>query len=328
MSKKLIAVAAAAALALSGLAAFPATAAQGPFAVTASGQFAADQTTDTGATAAKALATNVPTADVLRLGAAASATTGTLIRLAINTPGATDAITVTTTGGVKVISATQFADGVKTAGGATSLTVAAAAGDADVYAFTTSTTAGTVVVSAAGSSKTIYIKGLSTWAYKMNFTASSTPALGGTTNLVGTVKDAFGNDLTTALAFGDFEIATTGGSATAASAAVATGNFTYDSTAKTYTIKTAVRDAAGQQAVNLNVVAAKQSTKQTAFGDPVLSQFYIMTATDLSAQVTSLTAQVAALTAQLNAGVTAAKYNKLAKRWNRANPTKKVALKK
>jgi hypothetical protein len=321
MSKKLIAVAAAAALALTGLVGAPASATV--FGVTIVGQIAADQTTNNGSSATKAIETNVPTADVLRLGTDASASTGTLLRFTVATPGATDAVTVTTTGGAKVITATQFADGVKTVAGASSLTVPAAANSAVFYAFTTSTTAATVVVSAAGSSRTTFIKGVSTWAYKINFTASSAPALGGTTNLVGTVKDAFGNDLTTALAFGDFEITSTGGSATADKAAVATGNFTYDSTTKTYTIKTAVRDSAGQQAINLNVVAAKQSVKAAAFGDPVMSQFFILNATDLATAVTALTAQVAALTADYNA--LAAKWNKRVA--NKKAPKKAVTLK-
>ena len=127
MSKKLIAVASAAALALSALVAAPATAV-GPFAVDYAGYYDANTTTNTGATATLALQTNVPSADVLRLGTSTSATTGTLIRLDITTPGATDAITVTTTGGVKAISATQFADGATTKDGVSSLTVAAASG--------------------------------------------------------------------------------------------------------------------------------------------------------------------------------------------------------
>jgi hypothetical protein len=52
--------------------------------------------------------------------------------------------------------------------------------------------------------------------------------------------------------------------------------------------------------------------------------FSSASAGSLADQVKALTAQVAALQASLQASVTKAKYNKLVRKWNRANPTNKV----
>ena len=155
MSKKLIAVASAAALALSALVAMPSAAAPGPFTVTIEGNETTNQVTRTGATSTNPIQVYVPSSDVLRSSTYAAATatlptaSSTAIRLLIQTPGATDAITVTATGGVEVITDTQFDLGTATtATGVQSLTDVAANGDATIYAYTTSTTAGTVVISA------------------------------------------------------------------------------------------------------------------------------------------------------------------------------------
>jgi hypothetical protein len=332
MSKKLIAVASAAALALAGLVAIPtaASATVGPFNVTPTGA-ATNSVSRDGTTSAKSQQINVPSGDVLRFVAGgnsvAGVTEGTVVKLSIVTPGETDAITVTTTGGAKVITDTTFDGGEATsATGVSSLSDVAAAGEAVIYAYTTSTAVSTVVVSAAGSSETYYLSGLSTWAYKMNFTSSATAGVSGKFTLTGTVKDAFGNDLTTALVAADLTIAILGGSAALASGNVAASSATtyaYSTATKTYTITGNVRDSAGAQAVSLNVDADKASLKITAFGDVVTNQFFTVTATDLSGQVTALTAQVAALTAD---------YNALVKKWNKrvaskTAPKKKAALK-
>jgi hypothetical protein len=75
-------------------------------------------------------------------------------------------------------------------------------------------------------------------------------------------------------------------------------------------------------------------TKVTAFGTPVGTQFFAVTALDLAAQVTALTAQVAAQAAILAVSrldensVTQKKYNSLVRKWNAAFPSKRIALKK
>jgi hypothetical protein len=332
MSKKLIAVASAAALALAGLVGIaPANSATGPFAVTTANAYSTQTVDRNGSTSAKAIKINVPSTDVLRSVANTGNTeTGdsTAVYFDVTTPGSTDVVTVTSTGGIELLTKTQFdaTTAPTTATGTQSLTITAASGDAEFYAYTTSTTAGTVVVSAAGSSQTFHVQGVSFSPYKVAATAPGTAALGAKFKAVMTVKDAFGNDLTTALVFSDFALSTVG--ATAPSA------LTYDATAKTYTFEYTAPATATGTALQISVADAKKSTKVTAFGDPVNAAFFTVSAVDLATQVTALTAQVAALQAQLEASrpkatsVTKKRFNTLARKWNAANPGSRVALKK
>jgi hypothetical protein len=341
MSKKLIAVASAAALALSALVAMPSVATPGtggvgPFDVAVAGSEATNQVLRDGTTSAKALRVAVPSGDVIRYvgedinGDTTASTNGTAIKIDIQTPGTTDAITITATGGVEVLTATEFAataPASTTATGKQSLTVAAANGDATVYAYTTSTAVGTVVVSAAGSSRTIFIQGRSTWAYTMNLTPAASPAINGKFTLTGTVKDIFGNDLTTELGATDFALTILGGSASAQAndpGTVTGSTYAYNATTAVYTITGNMRDTAGPQGVSLAVDGAnKASLRVTGFAVPVTNQFWTLDAVDLSTQVAALTAQVAALKADYNALVT--KWNKRVD--SRKAPKKKAALK-
>jgi len=319
MSKKLIAVAAAAALALTGLVGIaPANSAVGPFNVVPTGA-ASNHTDRDGTTAAKSIQINVPSADVLRFvasDASVALTTGTVVKLEVTTPGNTDAITISSTGGVKVITDTVFDDGDATsATGTQTLTDVAATGNATVYAYTTSTAAGTVVVSSGGSSETIHISGLSQFVYKLNLTATSTAAISGDVTITGTAKDAFGNDLTTPVPEASWTVTGLGGNFTGAAL---TDTFTYTAATKTYKMVVTNRNSAGSAALSVTLDAAVRSTAVTAFGTPVLTAFFTVNAADLSAQVTALTAQVAALTAD---------YNALAAKWNARVASKKAPKK-
>jgi len=328
MSKKLIAVAAASALALAGLVGIaPANSATGPFAVTTANAYSTQTVARDGSTSTKAIKINVPSGDVLRSVVNSGTTeTGnsTAVYFDVTTPGSTDVVTVTSTGGIKLLTKTQFdaSTAPTTATGTQTLTITAVSGDAEFYAYTTSTTAGTVVVSAAGSSQTFHVQGVSFSPYKLAFTAPATAALGAKFKVVGTVKDAFGNDLTTALTVSnvttDFALNTVG--ATAPTVA------TYDATAKTYTFEYTAPTTATGTALQISFSTAKQPTKVTAFGDPVNSAFFTVSAVDLATQVTALTAQVAALTVTVN-GLTA-DYNSVAKKYNKlVKKSKRVALK-
>ena len=325
MSKKLIAVAAAAALALTGLVVMPTAAtATGPFAVAVTGQETTNQVNRTGATATNPLQIMVPSNDVLRSEAADGDTIGgdlvpansnTALRLAITTPGATDAITITSTGGVKVLTETQFtetAPAPTTATGVQSLTVPAAAGEAVVYAYTTSTTAGTVVISAAGSSRTIHVQGISTVAnnmYKLAFSAPSTGAIGGTVTITGTVRDMFDNLLTPTE--DDLTVTALGGDLDNLPTVTA---FKVNATTKVVTFKVPTADTATQQAYS--ITAASPADEVDEFAGYAVSVFALVTSVDLATQVTALTAQVAALQAQLDAS--RLKVNSVTKkRWNK-----------
>ncbi len=332
MSKKLIAVASAAALALSALVVMPTVAnatGPGPFSVAASGSQATNQVVRDGSTSAKALEVSVPTSDVLRWvtengggeddpAVDPADLTGSAIKLVVTTPGASDAITVTTTGGVKVITDTVYDEtspAATSASGVTSLSDVAATGSATLYAYTTSTAVGTVVVSAAGSSKTYFIKGLSTFAYKMAFTGPTSVAPGAKATFTGTVKDMFGNDLTTALATTDFSITAVGGSAASVPTTLGVlGDYNYNSTTKVYTIKHESRDTAGSYAVSINADSVERNAvKVEAFGDLALTSFFSLNSLDPAAQIAALQAQIADMRTKARS-VTLKRWNDLVMR--------------
>jgi hypothetical protein len=328
MSKKLIAVASAAALALAGLVGIaPANSAVGAFSVVQNG--AITETTDrNGTTAAKAWQINVPSADVLRYTATVAATGSTwnstvttLVKYTVTTPAANDAIAVSSTGGVKLLSDTQFASTTKTtATGTQALTLSNVAGEVAFYAYTTSTTAGSVVVSSGGSSSTTWLTGVSDFAYKLQLSGPASAGLGSKFSIKGKIKDAFGNDLTTPLSTAsgaDFVLTGVVGAVAVAA------DFAYDSVTKDYTFVYTAPSTATGAAVEIKLQPEHTAVKVTAFGDPVNSQFFAVNAVDLATQVTALTAQVAALTAD---------YNALAAKWNKrvaskTAPKKKVATK-
>ena len=321
MSKKLIAVAAAAALALTGLVGVAPASANMTIAVTGNAATPTGQTASDGIAATTAFSVNVPSADVIRTNQMTPSgnTSSTALRLVVTKATADSSVTVSVTGGVRVFTAAGFADSPTVAKSLTTITDTSNSATVDIYVITTSTAAGTVVVSNAGNSRTIFVKGLSVQPYKLVLTGPTSAALGGEFTISGKVQDAFGNDLTTAMdpaSTSDFTVTTVGATAVAAKTIYTTATRTYS------WVFTAPTTASGT-AVNIAVVAAKASGTITAFGAPVNSQFFSVNAVNLAAQVTALEAQVAALKAD---------YNKLVERWNkrvdsRKAPKKKVALK-
>jgi hypothetical protein len=322
MSKKLIAVAAAAALALTGLVAIPANAATFDAVITTSSSAAPSDSDNSGTSATNAVGIAVPSSNVIRSGLEpnGSNSTGTALRIVITKTSNSATVTSTATGGVLLYTATSMADTGTIAGGVKSLTASNTDATTTIFAATTSTAAGSVVISDSnGSSETIHIKGISTMPYKLVLTAPATAALSGEFAISGKVQDAFGNDLTTALDISTgFTISTVG--ATAVSTATKT---LYTSSTKVYKWTFTAPDTASGTAVSIAIVDAKKPTAVTALGTPIASQFFTVTAVDLTAQVTALTAQVAALTAD---------YNALAAKWNKrvaskTAPKKAVATK-
>jgi hypothetical protein len=320
MSKKLIAVASAAALALSALVAAPSVATVGPFNVTEAGSVSSAN----GTTGDLEHTINVPTQDVLRLDLSEGAsTTGTLVRYSVVTPLAGAAISVAAAGGgAKLITATQFAKVAEltSASGATTLSITSdAGGDAVFYVYTTSTSDSTITVSSAGASQIIYLKGVSTKtnAYKLNFSVSPvSTAPSGEITFTGTVTDAFGNLLS--IVSGDVIVDGIGGNLAAPASQT---DFAQNATTKVVTFSVLNRSTVGSAALSLKAHSSIGTgfTKVAAFGTPVSTQFFSVTAADLTAQVTALTAQVAALTAD---------YNALAAKWNARVASKKAPKKK
>jgi hypothetical protein len=305
MSKKLIAVAAAAALALTGLVATPATSAVGAFSVAVTANVAG-----TGLTSGNAYTVLIPTQDVLRFNDTAGATT-TLIRVVSTTPITTDNVRVVTTGGVKVITKSAFdaltSSTNKTTAGSTDATAASVDGNATFYLYSTSTTAATATVSSSSGSTTFFVKGTTPAPY--NVVVKSAPATAATsvdTVVDFTVTDAFGNaiEATTAATI------TKVGPVTLSNPA----SLTWDTDRKTlYTTFTGT--ATGNASISVELGA----TKITAFGTPKTVFFTTAVGGTQAELITALTASVAALTADYNA--LAAKYNKLVKK------SKRVALK-
>jgi hypothetical protein len=332
MSKKLIAVASAAALALTALVGIaPANAAEFKVDVTnLAGQSPAQETastaiTPTGISAAAAYNINVPSSNVIRSqGTGTEAEeVSTAAKFVVTTTTARGQVDITATGGVRLITEDQLAAGATVATGTTSLTDFSSADRYEFYAINTSTTAGTVVVSNAGNSKTIYLAGVSTFAYKMNLTSSASAALGGKIIVSGTVKDAFGNDLTTAYTEAQFVTSTVGATAGFTAAFPASTTWRYTAATKLYEWAFTAPTTATPVAIQLSFKDLKSPTAVTAFGTPVASAFFTVNAVDLATRVAALEAQVASLTAD---------YNKLATRWNtrfdlKKAPKKKVALK-
>jgi hypothetical protein len=284
-------------------------------------------------TAAAAYNINVPSANVIRtdktvLDDAEASATSTAVRVIVTTTTARGQVDVTATGGVRIITADQLDAGAKVATGTTSLTDFSSANGYEFYAINTSTAAGTLVVSNAGNSKTIYLAGVSTFAYKLELTSTTSAALGGKITVSGKVKDAFGNDLTTSYAEGDFTVTTVG-----ATAGFGTdGTWEYTAATKTYewffTAPTTATPVAVQIAFKVASSGSKLPVSVTEFGAPVASQFFTVNAVDLATANAALQAQVAALQVIVDRKVTKKRYNTLARKWNRAFPSQKVALKK
>jgi hypothetical protein len=333
MSKKLIAVASATALALSALVGV-APASASATAVLAT--FVASTGANDGSTADKAATLDVPSLNVL----ATSTTAGTI------DIGATagDTITITTTGAVKGI---RSLTGLGTASpnwnvadlGKSSFTYAAAGTDADdIFVYTTSTTAGSVEVKVTSStyslSKTFYVKGVEGLGWKLTASAPTTVAKGAKGVITATVTDIFGNAVedTAADDHATGKISLQVERFPSANATVP-ASLVWNDTAKNYQGEfTAL--TSGAFTLNVTMEAddgtsdfeAIQDVSGIAdadFGSVVLN----VNAAGVATQIASLTAQIAALQVIVDRKVTKKRYNTLARKWNRAFPSQKVWVK-
>ena len=326
MSKKLIAVVAAAALALTGLAAAPANASAitNVTVYSATNQAGAALTAGhTDADSAVTAATFAAARNVVFNTSVTNAATRTAVRFDVNTAAAASAINITSTGGVKVIAAiastTKVTDGVTALNGST----VAGALTYTFYAWSTSSTAGTVVVDTGASKMTFYVKGIVGPGYNIATPVwpTSLPQSSTTGKVTFTVTDAYGNAVAANQASPTVEIL--GGTA---------GAVTYNATTKLWESTLSVSATATSVALQIAVAAVDLST--SGFAAPANVAFTTVASGSLSAQVTTLTAQVAALSAQLAAlqiikdeKVSKLKYNRLARKWNRAFPNNKVWVK-
>ena len=305
MSKKLIAVSAAFALALTGLVGIAPANATTPTAsftaVTGGGATTGTEAapavqevpdTNTLAKSATLVITNLVTGDVVRVNG-----TGAVKIVTAQTAGSAD-LNVTTLG-------TQAYSSTRTASGSLTL-----------YVYTTSTATGTVAWSASRdgltSSGTLYIKGKVGQPHFM--TNVTTPAaLADTKKSVVSfnLTDVFGNNIDT-------------GTMTAAIAgASANVDAVWDATDKKFEGEiTSNKDTAFVLTLDGNGTGTA-APSVAGFAKHSLDAVYVVNNAGVSAQVAALTAQVAALVAD---------YNKLVKKWNKrvaskTAPKKKAALK-
>jgi hypothetical protein len=339
MSKKLIAVAAAAALALTGLVAAPASA-NYTFGVTATGQIGAGA----GNNAADPLSINVASQNVLRLNDGPNATVASgislsVIRLEVQASTTSATVRATATGGAKLLTQAQWNAATKTtATGTSSVEVTSGSSDGlvNIYVYTTSTAVETVTVTQGANSRVFYVEGANAlaYAYNVSFTAPATADVSGVLTVTGSITDVFGNKIEGLTgAAGDNLSLTLFGTASAVSTTPATAVWTESTTNPgTYTFGIDTGAVAGQGAVGIAPKVAPTSI--AALGAPKGGQFLTFNTASLADQVTALTAQVAALTAQLAesrpkaTSVTKKRFNTLARKWNAANPGARVALKK
>jgi hypothetical protein len=316
MSKKLIAVAAAAALALTGLVGVaPATAAMvtsGSTLQAGANSLLVTSTVSRGGsgTLADPYTISVPESGL--------ATSGTTLRFQISTTAAR-AMTVTATSGIRLVATVTNTTAVVLTG-ADSLTVTAdAAGAAEFRAYPTSTTRGVVTITNDGDITQIYVTGVVGKAYDIGAVTLPTlePSKAGV--IVAVVTDAFGNVVDT----DDDQSLTVSRVGTGSPSST---DVQYSATTKRWEGTVTPGATAGSLAISMVIAGLTATTAQKAvFGDPNNTYFGIAQVA-AAKTVAQLTAEVSALLTQLAGTTTKAKYNKLAKRWNKANPSKKVAL--
>jgi len=325
MSKKLISVAAATALALTGLVAVaPATAM--PFSGTEQGAGNSLMVTGSVARGAGTVGTLASpyTVDVPSSGLA---TSGTTMRFALSATAAR-AFSVTATSGIKLVAAVTDTTAVVLTGADTLVGTTSSTGTAEFFVYPTSTTRGVVTLTFDGDITQVYITGNVGPAYDIGAVTLPALELSATGVIVAVVTDAFGNAVTSD---DDQSLTVTRVGTGVTTAAV---NVQYSATSLRWEGAVTAGATAGQLAVGLTIAGLTATTAQTtAFGAPNNTYFGIIqvaaakTAAQWQTEVAALQAQLA-ISRLIENSVTQKKYNKLARKWNAAFPSKKVALKK
>jgi len=321
MSKKLIAVASAAAIALSALVGVaPAQALLVDVSATAPASasvWATNYANRSSGSGSQASPVMIIVPDAGTVGAT------DILKLVVSSTLKRTAITASVSNGIKLLDAPGDATNKYTsASGTTGLAAAQttdAAGAYTFYAFPTSTTAGVITVTIGTDVTQIYVQGTVGRAY--DITSVTIPAIEpkATGTVVATVTDAFGNALATT-ASGTLTLSRVGGTGGAQ------GEISYSETTKRYQLVITAPDAAGQAAYSAVVKDLTATTAMvTAFGEPQ-TYFGLVTFSSTADKVTALTAQVATLTASVTA--LTADYNALATKYNKlVKKSKRVAKK-
>ena len=332
MSKKLIAIAAAGALALAGLVGVaPASALSAPVVTINDLSSVSGNVAAAAQFSATAAVNGANTANVLTHGATTASADRTTVKFTIAiSETISRSVTVTTAGGVKMLSTLSGTD--KDSAGITTLTQSDSTATPDIvfYAWTKSTTAGTVTVVGNGITTVYYVKGTAGPAYNIvspvfptNVTSAATTTSAERVSFQ--LTDVFGNTLTSVTdgtAAGQVRINALGAATNTADAGMAVS---YNTTRKAFE---GYVNAATATTVAMNIALNATDLSDNGWPAPVATAFATSSSVSLATQVTNLTAQVKNLQDQLAAltasTVTKAKYNKLVRKWNRANPSNRV----
>jgi hypothetical protein len=319
MSKKLIAVASAAALALTALVGVAPASANAPTVVFDTSNVAVTSTTP--GTASVPMLQNVPDTNTLDGHDSAD--------IEFSNIAAGDTLTITTSGKVRLVAAMTVgsADVDVTKLGTQSFTRTfttapsdPSAGKFTIYVSVTDEVATEIKwsVSRVGSttSGSLWIKGVPGQAYALtDVVVPATLAAGASAEVRFKVRDVFGNQLKTATITG----AVTGAANTVDAIWDATNGW-HDATITSSTNRVFIATVDGDNGSTINDVVG--------FADATISSLNVVNGSGVSSQVAALTAQVATLTATVAKRVSKKKYNTLARKWNAAFPSQKVALKK
>jgi hypothetical protein len=316
MSKKLIAVASAAAIALSALVAVPASAL--PFGQTGvTGNSITVSETGDRLTGGTGTISDPYTVKVPENGLADWGTTiSTLTRFALSSDVKSRAFTVTSTSGIKLLDAAgNDTNKYTAASGAATLSVTTnASGAAEFFAFPTSTTKGVITVTLESDITQIYMTGVEGQAYDIGTVTLPSLEVSKPGAVVVVVTDAFGNAIVTGRPTFTTTLVGTG-------SPVKTTEVTYSTTTKRFEGVITAGATAGSLAVGLSLATSEDANRKAAFGDPTTTFFGVIsveTAGDAAAlkkEVATLKTAVATLTADYNALAT--KYNKLVKKSKR-----------
>jgi hypothetical protein len=339
MSKKLIAIAASAALALTGLVATNSASAL-PVVTNATGAayVSAESGTSGAGTSADPILHNVPVSGTVT---STSVQTSEVLRMSISSTLKSRPVTITATAGIKLLDEAGNATNkyIATSGKDSLTLTTTSAGAATFVAYATTTSTGVITVSIPDSSTPpvtdvtqVFVKGVAGPAYAIkSVTPPTSVQPEGKGTFVAVLVDAWGNTVESQ----DLDVTVVGGgTSTFADEAANADKISWSTTTKRHAGVLTAGKVAGTIAIQAALAGTATDDQVKAFGTPVRTYFTTLATASLAGQVTALTAQVAALTAQLAesrpkaTSVTKKRFNKLARKWNAANPGARVALKK
>lgn len=262
----------------------------------------------------------------------------------------TDSVTaasvkITASGGVKLVedNVDSSGDFLAVGVGVSSLDLKAAGTEVEFYAYTTSTTAGKIVISSDDLTETIYVASEQGVPYNVVSAVFPTIPSGGSGDVTVKLTDVFGNAITTANADAD-EVSATTGRGTSVNVYELdedgydlnldvlggneiSGDWIWVSATKSWrwadvsdlSVKSIDVDSNYAGQVAMSVILDGDNFEEAGLKAPVTSRFSTTNAI-------SLTAQIEALQAQLANTVSKTKYNNLVKRFNRITTGKKAKL--